>query len=521
MAETDPETRIAIQKGITESMKRLAGDAIFESGHLSQDLGRRSVRGGMTTMTAQGIQFVLQMARTMILARLLTPADFGLIGMVMVVVGFAEMFKDAGLSIATVQKDTITREQISTLFWLNVLLTGILGACILAASPLVAWFYGRPELTAATAVLSLSFLITGLTIQHAALLRRHMRFGTLATISIASHIVNLVVAVLLALAGWRHWALVGGSLATALSVALLTLYFCPWTPGRMQRKTGVRGMLKFGAHLTAFNFVNYFARNADNVLIGKFLGAGALGLYARAYQLFMMPIQQVRDPLNQVALPVLCSLKKQPQRYLKYYQRLIDIVATLTIPLTFYCVVEADFLIRLLLGQQWLAAVPVFRILAIAGAVQPVASTRGLVLVSQGFPDRYLYWGLFNAVLAVASFVAGLPFGIEGVAAAYTMATYVVLIPSLFYCFHKTPVTVSLFLWTVVSPMLAAAAATACVFLAKYAGAGNSFSSHVLYAGIFATVYGGLSWCRASIRETSLFVRRGLPVFRKPAATPV
>ena len=136
-------------------MKRLNRDVIFESDELSRNLAQKSVRGGMTTMTAQVIQFVLRTAGTVVLARLLTPNDYGLIAMVAVVVGFAEMFKDAGLSMATVQKDKITHEQISTLFWINVIISLVLGVCVLVGSPFVAMFYGKPELTSVTAMLSI------------------------------------------------------------------------------------------------------------------------------------------------------------------------------------------------------------------------------------------------------------------------------------------------------------------------------------------------------------------------------
>ena len=238
-------------------MKILSSSILFDSTNLSSDLAGKSVRGGMATMGSQGVCFVLQMASTMVLARLLTPADFGLIAMVTVVVNFATMFKDAGLSMATVQKDKISHEQISTLFWINVLISVVLGLCVLAGSPLVAKFYGKPELTAVTAILSLSFILSGLSIQHATLLRRHMRFGNLAIVQIVSQVITLAVTILLALNGWRYWALVGGSLATALSTVVLTFIFCPWIPGRMQKGTGVRNMLKFGGHLTGFNFINY------------------------------------------------------------------------------------------------------------------------------------------------------------------------------------------------------------------------------------------------------------------------
>ncbi|MFC1794045.1 oligosaccharide flippase family protein, partial [Planctomycetota bacterium] len=199
----------------------------FDTEYLKADLKGRSVRGGMTTMSAQVIKFILSTTGIVVLARLLTPNDYGLIGMVAVVVNFAAMFKDAGLSMATVQKDKITHDQISTLFWINILISAFLGICILTVSPLVARFYGRPELTAVTAALSVSFIISGLMIQHQALMRRHMQFGKLAIIQIASQVITLVVTIVLALQGWRYWALVGGSISTALAGLLLTFFFCP------------------------------------------------------------------------------------------------------------------------------------------------------------------------------------------------------------------------------------------------------------------------------------------------------
>jgi len=261
-------------------------------------------------------------------------------------------------------------------------------------------------------------------------------------------------------------------------------------------------MLKFGSHLTGFNFVNYFSRNLDNILIGKYIGANALGLYARAYQIFMMPITQIREPMNQVAIPVLCSLQKQPDRYIKYFQRLLDILATLTIPVTIYCAIEADFLIKMLLGSQWTAAVPVFRILAVSGLIQAIAGVRGLVLISFGFSERYFIWGLFNAIICASSFVVGLQFGIEGVAAAYAIVNYIIFIPSLYYCFHKTPVTVTLFMKTMAIPLLACLPSTAALLLVKYLWINDSLISHCFNMIIFVSISVGMSLCRSSIRET-------------------
>jgi len=490
-------------------MKRLTPDIIFESGHRSSDLAEKSIQGGVSIMLAQGIQFVLQVVGTIVLARLLIPADYGLIGMVTVVVNFAQMFKDAGLSMATVQKEKIAHEQISTLFWINVFISFFFGMCVLFGSPLVAGFYGKSELTTVTAVLSISFIISGLSIQHAALLRRHMHFVNIAIVQIFAQFITLAVTIVLALYGWRYWALVGGSLTTAFVTVALTFFFCPWIPGRMHKGVGVRDMLKFGGHLTGFNFINYFSRNLDNIIIGRFIGVDSLGLYTKAYQLFMMPIAQIRGPMTNVAMPVLSMLKNQPVRYRKYYQRIIDIMATLTVPMTTYCVIEADFIIRLVLGPQWMGAVDVFRILAIAGMIQPVAGTRGLILLSNGYSQRYFYWGIFNAIFCIISFIVGLPYGIEGIAGAYALANYVILIPSLFYCFHETPVTVSLFLKTFFAPLLSGMLAALSVLFLRYFLPDDSFFVHGLSFVFFVLVYGGLSFCRQTIRETFLMIFKG------------
>ncbi len=453
-------------------------------------------------MFAQGAHVALRMTGTIVLARLLTPDDYGLVGMVTVVIGFVSMFKDAGLSIATVQEKEISHEQISTLFWLNMIISAILGLCILAVSPMVALFYGKPELTAITAALSISFIISGLTIQHQALQMRHMRFGVLAGIQIGSQIVTLAVTVILAVLGWRYWSLVGGAIAQALAGTLLTYITCPWVPGRLRRGTGIRGMLKFGGYMTGFNIISYFARNADNILIGRYIGSEALGLYGRAYDLFMMPISQIREPLSKVALPALSSLTEKHDQYAKYYRRLLTIITSLTIPITVYCTVEAEFIIRLALGARWLDAVPVFRVLALAGLVQPSMGTAGIVMLNFGYVKRHFQIGLANSLLVIASFVMGLPYGIIGVASAYAIMTYITFLPLVFLCFYGTPVTKGLFLGSHVMPLVLSLISIIPVFIARSALPDTMTAGHIVPLALFAGIYSISTFRRKEIRET-------------------
>lgn len=493
-------------------MHRLTRETIFESGHLGQNLAQKSVRGGMATMGAQVVSLVLQTTGTVVLARLLTPNDYGLIGMVAVVIGFAGMFADAGLSAATVQRESITHEQISTLFWINLCISAVLGVCVLVGAPLVALFYGKPELTAVTAALSLPFFIGGLTIQHRALLGRHMRFGIQAFIGIATQVVSLGATIGLALLGWRYWALVGGSVASPVISGLLVFWFCPWIPGRTQKGTGVRQMLRFGGNLTGFDFFNYFARNADNALVGKFLGADALGLYARAYNLFMMPISQIRGPLTGVAFPVLSSLQNQPDRYRTYYRHLLDIIASTTIPLTVYCIIEAEFIIQTLLGSQWLGAVPVFRLLAVAGLFQAAVGTTGVVMMSSGQTSRYFRWGIVGAVVYVSSFVVGLPFGVTGVAASYAATSILMLLPTMIYSFRNTPVSVGLCVEGLYPPLLASGAAAGIAMPLAHAVPQGPILAHGILLVVFAGIVIFATCLRPALRaDLCLFVKKMFP----------
>jgi len=446
-------------------MKRLTTEIIFKSNDLSNDLARKSVRSGMTTMGAQVAQFILRIGGTVVLARLLTPADYGLVGMVTVVVNFAAMFKDAGLSMATVQKENISHEQISTLFWLNVIISTGLGLCVLAGSPLVAWFYGKPELTAVTAALSLAFILSGLTIQHQALQRRHMRFGTLAGIQITSQFIALTVMIVLAYFGWSYWALVVGALSQALVDSLLTLTFCPWIPGKMQRGTGVRDMLKFGGHLTGFNFVNYFARNADNILIGKFIGAGALGIYDRAYQLLMLPITMLSGPLSNVAVPALCRLNDDRDRLHKYYLHILYLLSLVGGPIAGIAYLASKDIVIILLGPTWAPVGDVFKYLAIGGLLQPLYNTQAWLHLAVGRSDRVLLWGLVGTPIIVGSFLIGLIWGINGVAFCYSLAIIVTTIGSLFYAGNSAGLSFWKMLSVVFRPILSCVASVIVVTL--------------------------------------------------------
>jgi len=441
---------------IEKRARPLAGQTanqFFDTEYLKADLKGRSVRGGAITVFSQGCRFVLQTGSTVVLARILTPQDYGLIAMVATISGFVALFKDMGLSMATIQKAEINHSQVSTLFWINVAVSIALALVLAAIAPVISWFYNEPRLIYITFVLAGTFIFSGLTVQHQALLRRQMRFSTLAVVEIGSVAVGIVTGIVLAWYGAGYWALVGLSAAMALSNAVLVWILCEWRPGLPVRGAGVRSMVAFGSHLTGFDTVNYFARNLDQILLGRFYGANVLGLYSKAYSIMMLPIIQVRGPLNAVAIPALSHIQDDPVRYKRYYIKLVTLLAFITMPLMVFLFFCADRVVHLLLGDQWSGAVNIFKILCVTAFFQPVGTTWGIVLISLGQSKRYLTWGIVNSIFIVISFVFGLPWGAIGVAAAYTIASYVILVPTLWYCFRRTPVSITDFFSAISRPV--------------------------------------------------------------------
>ena len=409
------------------------------------DLKRKSVRGGAVTLASQGISIAIQLTSTVVLSRLLSPNDYGVMAMVMALTGFAGLFRDLGLSSAAIQKEELTHALQSNLFWLNVAMGALLTLVVAAASPLVAWFYGKPELAVVTFTLSLSFLLGSLGTQHGARLVREMQFARQAVAGILGALIGLVCSITLAFKGFSYWSLVWGNLAGSLATTLLFFAISPLRPGLPSKGSGVRDMLKFGANVTAFDFVNYFARNLDNLLIGRFWGPGPLGLYSRAYSLLMLPINSIRGPINAVAFPALSKLQNEPEAFRNYYLKTTSLIALISMPMAAFFFVAAKPIIHLVLGSQWSGVAPIFSCLALAAFIQPTSGFAGSLLLSLGQGRRYLLCGSFNAVIFSLSFVIGVRWGPIGVAVAYAIGNYVVLYPWLWWAFRESPVSFRMF----------------------------------------------------------------------------
>jgi len=413
--------------------KRVADKDLFSTDHLKKDLKRRAVRGGGFAIFARSTDFFIQLVGTMFLARILTPEDFGLVAMVTTVTGFFLIFKDMGLSEATIQSEKISHEQVSTLFWINIVFSLLITILVCALAPLISYFYKDPRLTMITVVSSVSFLVAGFLTQHMALMKRSMQFSFIAIIEVVSALLSLIITILLAVRGASYWALVIRPIIMSLFMAAGVWIVCGWRPGIPVRGSGVKGLLKFGANALGYYIVNYFARNIDKALIGWRSGAGPLGFYNKAFQLFIVPINQFSIPLHGVAVTTLSKLKNEPEQYRNFFMKALGAVSFLAMPLSTFLASVSHDLILFLLGPQWIPATRIFSVLGLSAGFQIVYSTKSWLHVSLGRTDRWLRWGIWASVITTIFFFAGLPFGIMGIAAGYTISLMTLTIPGLLY----------------------------------------------------------------------------------------
>lgn len=448
-------------------IKKIDPEIFFQTSHLKDDLKGRSIRGSAVTVAAQGCKFFTQIGSTIVLARLLTPNDYGLVGMVTVVMRFAELFKHLGLATATIQKEKINHRQVSTLFWINLAISVIIALIIALLAPALSWFFQEPNLTPITLALATTFIFSGLTIQHQALLTRQMRFLSLANIEITSMFIGTTVAIISAFYGAGYWALVILQIVTVIANAVETWFICSWRPSIVIERAGIGSMLALGGNITGFNAVNYFARNLDNILIGRVWGSYQLGLYDRAYQLLLLPLQQINLPISAVAIPSLSRLQSEPQKLRQFYLKALSIVCFLTFPLILLIIILSEEIIEILLGSQWLEASTIFRLLAISAIVQPICNTTGWLYIATNRTARMFRWGLFASSAIALSFLVGLPYGAKGVALSYTVVMLVLAPLCVSYAIHGTSVKLADFWEAIYRVFLASGIAGIATFGVK------------------------------------------------------
>lgn len=381
-------------------------------------------RGAVATAAAQAVKIATQLASVVVLSRLLSPGDFGLVAMCAPVMAFFGMFQSLGLLQATVQRPSIAHEQVNFLFWINVAASVVIAGILLLCAPLIASFYNEPRVGPLIAAMTLPVLVSGLGAQHSALLNRRMEFGRIAVIDGLSAVAALAASIVWALIHPSYWALWGGAFAGAVVAMVLTWTSSRWRPGLPRPAPDGLALVNFGAGITGFNFANFFARNLDNILIGRYWGGVELGLYDRAYKLLLFPLGQITNPLSRVMIPALSRMADEPDRYRSAYLRVTRLTLLVTLPGVAWALGMADSLIPLALGAQWAESAPIFAALGFAGLLQPLNNPAGWLFISQGRSREFMIWGVATAAFAVTAFGIGIAWGALGIAIAYSVSEY-------------------------------------------------------------------------------------------------
>ena len=407
-----------------------------------KDLKEKTIRGGVARLGAQGANFALRIVSLMILARLLDPKDFGLVGMVTAFTGVLTLFRDFGLSSAAIQRSTVTEEQISTLFWINLGVGALLGGLAISLAPVVAIFYHEPRLTTVTMTLAAGFLFNAAGVQHGALLQREMRFTALAVINTAGLLVGSVVGVGGALAGYGYWALVAMTITSPLVTSIGFWISSGWIPGRPRRHVEIRSLMQFGGTITLNGLVAYVAYNLEKVMLGRYWGADAIGLYGRAYQLSNIPTDNLNGAVGEVAFSALSRLQDDPPRLKSYFLKGYSLVVAMTIPITLGCAIFANDIILAFLGPKWTGASEIFRLLSPTMLIFAIVNPLGWLLYSIGMVNRSLKMALVFAPTIILGCFLGLPYGPKGVAFAYSSVMALWVVPFITWAVHGTIVRV-------------------------------------------------------------------------------
>jgi len=401
----------------------------------SRDLKEVGWRAFATLGGAQLVKLVLNVIGTITLVRMLSPADFGVAAMAAVFVNFVLLFKDLGFGTAIVQSSSISQRMASTFFWLAQLAGVMFGLMGVAFAPLMAQVFSVPELAQAVTILSLGFLLGTLGSQHAAWLARDFRFASLAAVETVALCLSLATALTLASIGYGWWSLIWQRL---VQIALTTLGLwlaCSWRPSMEMSLQEAKSPLKLSLHVVQANMATYLTRHADNLLIGWYWGPSALGLYSKAYDLFMAPLTQVSSPLGQTLQPLLARLRDKPEQFSQLVMHAFSASFLILLPVGVLMVWQAADVTLVLLGESWAAAAPVISWLGLAVCFQLGGSVLMWSLVTRQRGADLSRTSLINAAVNLGGFIVSVPYGIVAVAATYVMLGIFVRIPyALFVC---------------------------------------------------------------------------------------
>lgn len=449
-------------------MKPFDQDGNFQSTVERSEIGRAAVRGAFATILTSGLGVILQIVATVVLSRILTPQDFGL---VTIVTSFSLLllnFGGNGFTEAIVQRPNLSEQVVVNLFWINVGAAALLSLMFAASGPLIARYYRSELLIGITSVASLTIFVTSFSVIHLALLRRDMAFPKVSQNDLIARALSLGISIAGGLAGWGYWALVAGAIGLGVAQSIGAWWLCRWVPGLPRRSPGTLEMVRFAVQVYGRFSVNYLARNTDNLLVGWRFGAVPLGFYKKAYDLFALSASQLISPMTTVAVSALSKLREDPEGQRRHMLQALSVVGLVGMGLSGILTLTGPEIIRILLGPGWETSGEIFTYFGPGVGMMLIYGTHGWIHLSVGRADRWLIWGLVELAVTGGLFLLSLPWGPAGIAAAWTVSFWILTPPAFYYAGRPIGLTASdivLVVWRYVAA--AVCAGLACVWLKK------------------------------------------------------
>ena len=490
-------------------MRPFDANGAFQPTREGHGLRRMAVRGAGVTVISQAAVFAVQLISTVVLARLLMPSDFGLVTMVTTFSLLLVNFGQNGYSEAIIQREEIDHLLASNLFWINCGAGLLLAAGFAAAGGVMARFYGDPRVAGVAVCTSATIFLSNTSVVHLALLKRALHFSVTSAIDVVSTVVAVAVAILLALTGWGYWALVAVLIVRALLQCVLAWCLCRWAPGLPRRAAGTGSIVRFALHVYGRFSFNYTTRNTDNLLVGWRFGSTSLGLYKKAYDLFLLPANQLLVPVADVVLSTLSRLESGSAEFRRYFLSGLSILAFVGLGVGALLTLIGKDLIRVLLGVKWAEAGHIFTFFGPGIGIMLIYGTSGLLHLSIGRPDRWFRWVVLEFGVTVLLFFLGLRWGPIGIASAWSASFWILFVPAFWYAgkpigFGITPVLAAIWKYILAS-LLAGCASAALIrqvpssllapglFVALSRVAITSIIFAVLYLGAVLVLHGGPS----------------------------
>lgn len=463
---------------------------------IALSLTQKATSGVAWSMAFQIGRQLLSFASVLVLARKVPPSAYGLIGMATAVTNFIEIFRDLGTGAAIIREKEVSNRLLSSVFWLNLTLGFLLFLGVVLLAFPAALFFHQPRLVPVMQALAAVFLFSSISVVPNGLLVREMTFRPIAIAQLTGAAIGTTVAIVAALLGAGVWSLVLSALVSGFVTAVSLWWACPWRPQLVVDWGEMRSIASYSLHLSGFNFVNYFSRNADNLVVGRFLGAVALGYYQMAYTLMTYPLSNLSSVIASVVFPALSTLQKDDARFRSAFKRVCTLVGLVTIPAMLGLAVVAGPLVAVALGARWGPVASLLVVFAPLGMLQSIFTIVGTIYNAKGRADLLLRWGLFSGSVYVVSFFLGLPWGILGVAISYTIAWVVLMVPGFTIPFRLIGLSWSEFLSPLWPVLVAGISMMLVTFVWLHSlpamGVTNLMLQLVTTVAIGCVVYGGV-----------------------------